>query len=164
MDHTSNANLGSRLAQFVLKYRWLVILAVLAFAFALAFGLSRFGMDNDYRVFFSKENPQLKAFDALQAKYTKDDNIYIIIDPKDSKVFDRRVLMAMEELVDSCWQTPYSSRVDALTNYQHTVAEEDDMYVNSLISNISERSDEEIRAAEKIALSEVLLKDRLINC
>ncbi len=163
-DHTNyKENFGSRLGRFVVKWRWVVLLATLVLGIFLASGLQNAGFNNDYRVFFGEENPQLKAYDALQNKYTKDDNVYIVVEPKNGKVFDRDVLLAIEAMVDSAWQTPFSSRVDALTNYQFTQAEGDDMFVDDLISDVANKTDADIQLAEKRALAESILMHRLIN-
>lgn len=156
---------GSRWGSFVVRFRWIVFPLALILAIGMASGVKNFGFNNDYRVFFSEDNPQLKAFDALQAKYTKDDNVYVIIEPQNGKkVFDRDVLKAIDYFVnESAWQTPFSSRVDALTNYQHTVAIGDDMFVEDLISDLDSKSETDIKRAEQIALNEPILKNRLIN-
>jgi len=149
-------------AKWVVKNKWIMLLGALALAFVFApKGPPQF--NNDYQVFFSDENPQLKSFLALQDKYTKDDNVYVVFEPKEGKVFQKEVLLAIEEFVDTAWQTPYSSRVDAITNYQHTVAEGDDMYVDDLLYDVSSKSEKEIEDAEKVALNEPLLIKRLIN-
>ena len=43
-------------------------------------GARKIYMKNDYRVFFGEDNPQLKSFEALQAIYTKDDNILFVLE------------------------------------------------------------------------------------
>lgn len=156
------AKFGVKYAKWIVKNKWITLLGALALAFVMMpKGPPQF--NNDYQVFFSDENPQLKSFLALQAKYTKDDNVYVIFEPKSGKVFERDVLLAIEEFTDTAWQTPYSSRVDAITNYQHTVAEGDDMYVDDLLYDVSSKTDQEIKEAEKVALAEPLLMKRLIN-
>ncbi len=162
-QNNDQKTLGYYLGNFVTKWKWPVLIGSVLLAIITASGLQYAGFNNDYRVFFSAENPQLQAFDALQKKYTKDDNVYVIIQPKAGKVFQREVLIAIEEFVDSAWQTPFSSRVDAITNYQFTKAEGDDMFVEDLISTAVDKSDAAIREAEKNALADPILKHRLIN-
>lgn len=156
-------NFGSKLGSFVVRWRWTILLSTILIAVIGASGLQYAGFNNDYRVFFRDDNPQLVTNEALQKKYTKDDNVYVVIQPKDGKVFDREVLIAIEEFVDSAWQTPYSSRVDAITNYQFTKAEGDDMFVEDLIYGAADLTDEQIKEAEKNALADPILKHRLIN-
>ncbi|MEM9422040.1 MAG: RND transporter, partial [Pseudomonadota bacterium] len=71
------------LTEQIIKWRWLVI----ALSFALAIGVvsnARFlTFGNDYRVFFSDENPELAAFEALQETYTKNDNMFFMVRHRD---------------------------------------------------------------------------------
>ena len=62
-------------ARWIVDHRWLVLAASLVFAFAAAGGASRLGFIDEYRVFFGPGNPQLIAFDELEAIYRKNDNV-----------------------------------------------------------------------------------------
>ena len=75
----------------------------------------------DYQVFFSDENPQLTAFQALQDTYTKNDNLLIVLAPESGDVFTPEVFEAIIDVTERAWQTPHSLRVDSLSNYQHTL-------------------------------------------
>ncbi|MEM9822625.1 MAG: MMPL family transporter, partial [Bacteroidota bacterium] len=78
-------------------------------------------------------------------------------------VFTRENLAAIEELTAEAWNTPYSSRVDAITNFQHTSAEGDDLYVDDLSYGSMNKSEAEIASIKSKALNEPLLVNRLIN-
>ncbi len=149
-------------AQFVIRYKWPVLIATII----LSMGLGSKGameFDGDYHVFFSKSNPELEAFDALQEKYTKDDNIVLVLSPSNGNVFTKENLVAIEELTAEAWNTPYSSRVDAITNFQHTSAQGDDLYVDDLSYESSLKTTSEIEEIKKKALKEPLLVNRLLN-
>ena len=118
-------------AKFVIKHKWLVFVLSIALALGLA-SQGKMEFDGDYHVFFSESNPELEAFDALQDKYTKDDNVILVLSPSNGDLFTKKNLSAIEELTAEAWNTPYSSRVDALTNFQHTSAVGDDLYVDDL--------------------------------
>ena len=94
------------LGEWVIRFRWWIIVATLLMVAAGASGIRFLGFTNNYRVFFSEENPQLKAFDALQNKYIKSDNAMISVVPKDGKVFTRKTLALIEELTRATWQVP----------------------------------------------------------
>ncbi len=151
------------LGEWVIRFRWWIILATLVVVAGAAAGGKNLGFSNNYRVFFSEENPQLQAFDALQNKYIKTDNVMIAVVPKDGRVFSRETLTAVEELTREAWQIPYSTRVDSLTNFQHTWAQEDDLVVEDLIEGAGHFSDAELERVQRIALNEPLLMHRLIN-
>ncbi len=151
-----------RWANFVIRFKWPVLLITLL----LAVGLGSKGameFDGDYHVFFSKSNPELEAFDALQEKYTKDDNVLIALSPSNGDVFTKDNLVAIEELAAEAWNTPYSSRVDALTNFQYTSAEGDDLYVDDLSYETALKTEAEILEIKEKALKEPLLVNRLVN-
>ncbi len=162
-------NLKERSRQFgqvwgekVVKYKWPVLIGTLLLAMAFGSG-GQMGFNSDYHVFFSEDNPQLLAYDGLQNKYTKDDNVLIVISPKDGDVFTRETLTAVEELTANSWQTPHSSRVDAITNFQYTRAVDDDLYVDDLIADAASKSDEELAELREIATTDPRLVKRLVN-
>jgi predicted RND superfamily exporter protein len=149
-------------AEFVIKNKWGVLIGSLILVMGLA-SQGKMEFDGDYHVFFSKSNPELEAFDALQEKYTKDDNVILVLSPKNKNVFTKENLTAIEELTTSSWNTPYSSRVDALTNFQHTRAEEDDLFVEDLSYESSLKTPAEIAEIKRRALKEPLLVNRILN-
>ncbi len=153
----------NRLSEMVVKHKWLVIAVSVLLIAALAHGTRYLTFVNDTRIFFSDENPQLKALEALENTYNRIDNVAFIISPKDGNIFTSETLGMIEELTEASWQIPYSNRVDSITNYQHTRAEEDDLIVEDLVLNAKEMSANEIADIKRIALSEPLLANRLIS-
>jgi hypothetical protein len=141
----------------------LVIFTAIAISLLMGSGVRHLAFSNDYRMFFSEENPQLKAFEQLQNTYTKNDNVLFVIAPKDGKVFTRENLSAVAKLTKESWQIPYSLRVDSITNFQHTHAEGDDLIVEDLVSDPQSLSDEELAEKQRIATSDPLLVNRLIS-
>lgn len=158
-----NHSFGQSIGQWVIKRRWLVIALTLTMAIVAGSGGRFLTFNTDYHVFFSEDNPQLQAFDALNNKYTQDDNVFIVIVPREGEVFTKETLNAIEDLTAKAWKTPYSSRVDAITNFQHTKAVDDDLYVDDLVYGALNKSNQELKEAKQIALNEPLLKDRLID-
>jgi predicted RND superfamily exporter protein len=161
IKNTTNA-FARRWARFMIRFKWPVLIASLLLTFGLV-SQGNMEFDGDYHVFFSESNPELEAFDALQEKYSKDDNIVLVLAPKNGDVFTRENLAAIEELTASSWNTPYSSRVDAITNFQYTRAEGDDLYVDDLSYESTTKTAAEIKKIREVALKEPLLMHRLIN-
>ena len=75
--HTRAAAFGA----WIVRWRWGVLLGTVAFALASGFGAQKLAFNNDYRVFFSDENPELQAFEELQRTYTKIDNVLFAVAP-----------------------------------------------------------------------------------
>ncbi|KRT58214.1 hypothetical protein, partial [endosymbiont of Ridgeia piscesae] len=55
-----------RLFQWVLTNKYLVVLLTLLSLLLLGAGVRQLEFSNDYRMFFSEDNPQLQAFEKLQ--------------------------------------------------------------------------------------------------
>ena len=146
----------------VLRIRWWVIVLSALSAAAMIAGVGGLGFSNNYRVFFSPENPQLQAFESLERIYTKNDSILFVVQPPDGSVFTRTNLAMIDRLTDLAWKLPYASRVDSLTNFQHTRAEGDELIVNDLVEDPQRLSPAELEQIRRVALGEPALHHRLI--
>ncbi len=155
--------MATSFAEFITLHRWKAIFFSLLLVFALGSGIPKLTFTNDYRVFFGDDNPQLLAFEELQDTYSKNDNVMMILAPKDGDAFSVEMVGAMHWLTERAWKTPYSTRVDSLTNYQHTKAEGDDLIVEDLIYDDVELTPEVLQKAKQIALKEPLLVNRLVS-
>ncbi len=115
-------------------------------------------------MFFSDDNPELTAFEEFQATYTKNDNVFMFVRPKDDGgVFNPTVMGAVAALTEGGWQIPYSIRVDSVTNFQHTYAIKDDLIVEDLIANPAALSPAHYAEKRAIALAEPLLANQLVT-
>jgi len=159
-----NASWAERLAEKTIRHRWLVIVATLIFIVGSVAGL-RNGVkfDSSYRIFFSEDNPQLQAFDALQDIYTKDDNVMIILTANKETIYEQDFLEAVQWVTTQGWQVPYSRRVDSITNFQNSVAEGDDLFVADLVPEGETLDAARLQAIRKAALAEPALYNRLVN-
>lgn len=161
-----NARNGRRVRayiDFLFRWRWLVLVATLGIGFLAASGARFIEFKNDYQYFFRDDNPQLRAFEDLQEIYTKNDITLIVIAPESGKVFRPETLAAVGEMTERAWQLPFATRVDSVTNFQHTHAEEDDLIVDDLVDLEREYTQDELDELQAIALAEPLLKRRLIS-
>ena len=153
----------TRYAEAVIRFRWLILLASLAIIFVAASGGKNLAFTDDYRAFFAKENPQLAAFEEMQNTYDKSDNVLFVVTPKDGNVFTPKTLASIQWLTEQAWQTPYSTRVDSITNFQHTEAIEDDLNVADLVLNTDTLAPADLQTIKNIAVNEPLLIQRLID-
>ena len=151
------------LTRKVIAYRWLVIASAVVLAVAIGSGASRLEFSTNYRVFFSEANPELQAFENLQNTYTKNDNFFFVLEPRDGGAFDADTLAAVEQLTESAWQIPYAIRVDSVSNFQHTYAIEDDLIVEDLVSDSGSRDAGFLADRRDVALAEPLLRNQVVT-
>jgi predicted RND superfamily exporter protein len=147
----------------VIKKPWLVLLIGIVFFVAAGMGGKDLYFRGDYKVFFGDDNPQLVAFEKMQGIFNKNENANIIIAPKSGDVFTPKTLQLIKELTDDAWQTPLSTRVDSLSNYQHTWAQEDDLIVEDLVLDIDAMTPQSMARAKDIATTEPNLVKRIVS-
>lgn len=150
------------LADFVVRRRWLVLLASLIVAGAAVAGLGRLEFVTDYRVFFGDDNPELIAFDQFQDTFTRNDNLLFVVKPRNGDVFDVEHLSAIETLTARAWELPYASRVDSITNYQYSRASGNALIVDDLVRNAPSLSAAALAERRAVALAEPLLNGSLL--
>ena len=155
--------LAESLARTVIRFRWLVVLAAIGSAVAIGSGGRFLEFANNYRVFFSDENPELVAFEDLQATYTKNDNFLFVLEPANGDAFAPQTLAAVEQLTEAAWKVPFAIRVDSISNFQHTYGVDDDLIVEDLFSGGALMSAAERERRGDIALAEPLLLDQLVS-
>lgn len=152
-----------RYAEQIVRFRFVVILLSLLLVGLAASGAANLEFSTNYRVFFSQENPELNAFENFQKTFTKNDNIVIVLQPKDGKVFSPKIAGAVEWLTAQSWKVPYAIRVDSISNYQHTYAKGDELVVEDLVRHAEQTTPEKLKQREGIALLEPLLRGNLIS-
>ncbi|MDH3760227.1 MAG: MMPL family transporter [Gammaproteobacteria bacterium] len=154
---------AATLAHRVIAGRWLVLLLSLTLALGAGFGAGKLEFSTNYRVFFSDANPELQAFENLQDTYTKNDNFLFVFEPADEAAFSKQTLDAVERLTEAAWKIPFAIRVDSISNFQHTYSIEDDLIVEDLVKNATDKDAAFLFEREAVALAEPLLRDQLLT-
>jgi len=149
--------------RWIIRWKYLVVLASLVATFAATYGGQFLGFSNDYRMFFGEDNPQLLAFEKMQKTYNKNDNILFVITPSSGKVFSRETLTVIQDITKEAWQTPFSTRVDSITNHQHTAAEGDDLIVEDLVVDPDVLTESDLLKIQSIAINEPSIVHRLVS-
>ena len=149
--------------RLVVDRPWLVLLLTLLLAGLATFSLKDFTNNNDPRIFFTEDNPDYRLFRELEDRFTSNEAVFFIIHPDNGDIFTRENLIALEELTEAAWTLPNSTRVDSLTNFQHTEVDQDDLTVSYLVENAAQLDDRQIARIRQIALSESSLIGRNIS-
>lgn len=142
---------------------WLAMVLVLLVMVLCSIGAKNLYFRGDFRIFFSQDNPQMQAFERMQAQFNKSDNMLVAVVPADGDVFSPEVLTVVKKLTDAAWQTPFSLRVDSITNFQHTEAQDDDLLVEDLLLDVADLNEEKISKIKNVVLNEPALVKRLVS-
>ena len=152
----------ARLGGWVIAARWPIIVITLILVAVAASGARFLEFSSDYRVYFNEDNPQLLAFEALQNTYTRSGNVFFAVVPDDRDATSALALEAAAWLTERAWKIPYSTRVDSITNFQHTTADGDDLVVRDLVDEAVRGDAAERSRIRAVALAEPRLAARLI--
>ncbi len=156
-------NLESTIA-LIMSRRWLTVLLSLAVMAILAAGGQFIKVvDVDVRNHFGKDNPYIIALDRLENTYSISDVALVAVAPRDGNVFTRKTLVAIEELTEQLWRTPYVTRVDSVVNYTHSEGREDELIVEQLVDDAGSLNEKDIGRVKKIALETEELAGRLVS-
>ncbi|MCH7959691.1 MAG: MMPL family transporter [Candidatus Hydrogenedentes bacterium] len=129
----------------------------------LSFQIRNAVFNADYRVFFNADDPAVRAYGQVLAEYTDEASVFYVVTAKQGDVFEPRVLEAVAYLTEQGWGIPGVVRVDSITNFQHARWEDGKFRVSNLIGNPASATAEELATAKRIAVTEPLLVDRIIN-
>lgn len=127
-----------------------------------AVGTKNLYFRGDYKVFFESNNPQLIEYEQMQDTFSKNDGASVIIAPKSGNVFNFETLKLIEEITEQAEYTPFSNKVDSITNFQHTWSEDDDLIVEDLVEDVSELNVKDLARIQAVALNEPSLVNQLI--
>jgi predicted RND superfamily exporter protein len=142
---------------------WLIISTLLVVILACTFGAKDLYFRGDYKIFFKPEDPNRLAFEEMQGTFSKSENVGIVIAPKSNNVFTKETLSLVKQITDDFWQTPLSTRVDSITNFQHTYSLEDDLIVEDLLLELDWLGEQRIALIKEVSLNEPELLHKMIS-
>ena len=152
----------SRFGGYVIAFRWPIMIVTLALVAVAASGTLLLEFSADHKIYFSEDNPELLAYEAMENTYGKSGNVFFAVVPEDRNATSFNALEAATWLTERSWQIPYATRVDSLTNFQHTTAGGDDILVRDLVDESTFNDADERSHIRAVALSEPRLAARLI--
>ncbi len=148
---------------YLIKHRYLVLLITVAIFAASIYQLKFAEFNDDMRVFFGDNNPQLLAYEKFEQIYGKNNNVVVGFINRDGDMFTREMLQAVKEFTDQAWQIPLSLRTDSMANFQRTILnEEGDLLVRPLYEDPTTLTDEQLAEVRRIATTDATLAGRLV--
>ncbi len=152
---------GVAFADAVVRYRGLVFALTILWVAAGSAGLGSLRFTSDYTYHLDAASSELQAFLRLERTFTPNDSLAFVIAPTQGEIFRTGQLEALRWLTEESWQTPGAVRVDSLTNYQHTRAVGDHLFVEDLVPSGSLAADQ-IPGIRAIALNDPQVRGRLV--
>jgi predicted RND superfamily exporter protein len=152
---------GPSLADALLRRRRRVLVVGLALCTLLALGMGRLEFQNDYRSFLSPDNPEMRAFEAMERVFAQRDNLLVAVAPASGDVFTVDSLAAIAALTREAWGLPGVARVDSLTNFPRVEVAGDAIVLREMLAEGALPAD--LTELRKRAMAEPELVGRLLS-
>jgi predicted RND superfamily exporter protein len=112
----------------------LTICVVIVAMLVAVVGAKNLYFRGDYKVFFEPDNPQRLALEEMQNIFNKSENVAFMLVPEDGNALKSSTLSLTIDLTEAAWLLPFSTRVESISNFQNTYAEDDDLIVEDLVT------------------------------
>lgn len=154
----------------ILNHPWLVISVSLAISVLCSLGLQHLEVDSRVDAFMDDDYPSKIEHYQVLNDFTDSNNLQIIVvtnkeahaEGARSTLLTTSGLTIVRQLTEEAWQIPYASRVDSLTNYQHTEASGDDLLVAALLDSEVDINTDVVARTSHIALNSESLVGQLL--
>lgn len=152
----------ARYSVFVAGHAKTVALIALLLLGALIAGVRFLAFNTDYKVFFSKENPQLLVFEDMNRTFSKNDSLLFTV-RNPAGVFNAETMATLQWLTEQSWQIPHSTRVDSITNFRRISASDSDITLNDLVVHPEKLSAADFAALSNYARAEPELVGKVVS-
>lgn len=150
------------MASFIVKNPIKVLSIGLILIALLVPGLTKLDKDFGYRIWFKAGDPDIVRFDAFERRFGNDDNVVVVM-RSPSGIFDKSSASTLIELSERMWKIPDVIRVDSLSNYNWTHAEEDDLMVEPMLPDDLELTPELLKKRKEVSLNDEVLPGYLVS-
>ena len=151
------------IASWIVKNRIISIIFSIIIFIGLTQGVSKLTFNPDMETFFPESHPATALNADIDDTFLPTDNIVIAINGRGESIFKKETLNLVEVLTKKSWETPFSIRVDSLTNYSYVKSVEDDLIVEPFIENALSLDNQFIKEREEIVVEEEAIYGFLIS-
>jgi predicted RND superfamily exporter protein len=150
-----------RFGWWVIRWRWVAILACLMLSFGLISGLQHFRIDNSDESFLPKDDLERVRYEAFKRQYENDDTILVVVHPPE--VFDFDFLERLRQFHDEIEASvPYLEDITSLLNARNTYGDENELVVEDLFESWPETA-EDLAAIRARVFSNPLIVNNLMS-
>jgi uncharacterized protein len=125
-------------------------------------GLIHFESQNDVRIWFRADDPNIVKLNSFERRFGNDENLVVAIHHPEG-IFHPERMRLIEKLNEELWQIPQVIRVDALTSATISESFEDDILIDYLLDPDLEWTQEYLQIKKDIALNHPQLPGYLIS-
>ncbi|OUR96010.1 hypothetical protein A9Q81_13050 [Gammaproteobacteria bacterium 42_54_T18] len=114
-------------------------------------------------LYFTDDNADFQTLQQMESRYAPDTSLIFVFAPNEGDIFTTESLKAIEEITETAWTLPYVSRVDSISNFQHTKINGDTLSTDYLYTQAETLSNDDLQKIKHIALNEKALLRQTIS-
>jgi len=139
-----------------------IVLSLLLCAIFMV-GLQGFTFSASPREYQGLDNPKVIDLIRLEQEYSRANNILVMFTTAEESVFTRETLQTLKQFTDDAWQLPHVQRVNSITNFQYSHAQEDELIVEDLVAEPEVLTSQALENIRTVAFSEPHLLGYLLS-
>lgn len=152
----------SKIVDFIKNNLKLCFLACTILFLGLAPGVAKFKAKYDVRIWFLETDPLIKTLDQFEKHFGNDESLVVILHSSDG-LFNPSSMKVLKEVTEKMWKIPEVIRVETLSNFNYTYAEEDDIIVEPFIDSNKELTQDYLDERKAKALSHEIMPGYLVS-
>lgn len=126
------------------------------------YGMTKLSLATDYKIFFDGDNKDLMNLEKIEEMYAEIDNLYIMVAPSNN-IYSSEALTVVHEMTEALWNMPNVSKVDSLTNFPYSRAQNDDILIDNFIYEPSQITPQLSKWISQVAPKEKELVGSLVS-
>jgi uncharacterized protein len=152
-----------QLTRRVLHLQKAVMVLIIAVFISSLWGVSKLAFSNDYRIFFSDSNPELKDFEHFQSEYGQTDSVFFVIHNPAGSVFSSTIIPDIEAVVEQLSAIEHVARVEAITNFPDVAVENDELTVQAFIHDSMAMDEDDYAMMQQEALANSVIRGGMLS-
>ena len=123
-----------------------------------------FKIESDFgvRIWFRTTDPLIQDLNELERKFGNDERV-ILAFHSENGIFTKEKLNLLRQVTEDLWQVPQILRVDSLSNYNYSVATNDELNTSPFLEEDMELTDEYIQNRKQLAQNDKIIYNQFIS-
>lgn len=142
--------MGRKLADFSIANPKTMLAIIVLITVVASIGFKNAWLSTSYKAMFDADDPMLMAMNDNENTFTKTDWITVAVANPDGTIFNQSTLTAIDRITEQAWTTPFSLRVDSITNFQYVKGTDEELIVEPLLAKPAQLSQQDIERARDL--------------
>jgi hypothetical protein len=152
-----------RYTRWVLKYRWCVMVTVLAVVGGFAAQLPKMHFITSFESFFVEDDEEIIRYNQFKEEFGNDKTVYVLIEPKQGAMFTLENMAVLKEITADLERSiPYLDEVTSVTNAEFIEGRDDTLQVFDLMEDFP-ADEEKLALIQSKLMAREIYRDSIVS-